>query len=198
MGNQIDIIAQLVKQKMCKEPYDYVLYDGDSLYWIESKIDSVTSQLIYFYNSEKVEVPKEEIINYFKNSDDYKWGEYKNYFVIKLRDEARYIEILDIEDISKKETIYITYNADPTELCKKFVETGCFDVSMILEHCKSVNYIITDDNIRRIIKTLVNIEVIQEIDGIVDKYKVLDNSYELMLHFIEKYLTKNKETKYER
>ena len=81
MGNQIDIIAQLVKQKMGKEPYDYVLYDGDSFCWIETKIDSVTSQLIYFYNSEKVEIPKEEIINYFKNSDDYKWGEYKNYFV---------------------------------------------------------------------------------------------------------------------
>ena len=29
MGNQIDIIAQLVKQKMGKEPYDYVLYDVD-------------------------------------------------------------------------------------------------------------------------------------------------------------------------
>ena len=198
MGNQIDIIAQLVKQKMGKEPYDYVLYDGDSFCWIETKIDSVTSQLIYFYNSEKVEIPKEEIINYFKNSDDYKWGEYKNYFVIKLRDEARYIEILDIEDISKKETIYITYNLDPKEVCDYFVKTGYFDVGMIKDHYKTIHPKTYTLKINKVINSLLKIEAIKELKGSIQRYFVTVKDYQILLHFIEKFFNNDEEINYER
>ena len=192
MENKKDMISQLLIEKIGMAPYDYVLYDGNSVYWIVLEIDDKTGQKTFFYNSEKINIKKEEIVDYVKNSNNYKWGEYKNFFVIKLRDESRYIEVLDTEDVSKIETIYITYKSDPTELCKYFARTGYLDVFKLIEHYKSAGCNFASEEIDCVVKTLLKIGAIQEIGDDKNKYQVKEN-YELILHFIEKILSKNKE-----
>ena len=187
--NDKDLCLYEISQKLRYSIGNYVLYNGENLFWLVGKTDKKTKRTRYLYRKDSLKIDSKTFLEVLNDIYDYKVAKYKDFYVITYFNIQDPLIIKDIEDISKTIEIYFSPFLNLEDLCKWFVKIGYFDKHAVMayyKNFKSISYW----NVVEILNELIEIGAVGYNAFGIQKYYVINKDYRVFMEILEKYCGK--------